>query len=216
MVVHLSRNSVVLGFDFDSSQFSDWPFHDRSFLKSIRSIYLACDFAQYLDWRGQQTSYMKGNWQLCYYISKCNGPRILEPKCRLTGLDGTLQRTCSRERAVPLRGEAETGAPFDSLFWSPFNNVITNNLKLCLFAFFVDLSRLKSWKINVRSYATPLVTKELKLTWSHVRRVLPSMTLRSIAGFHRVLWLRPMLTRWTHERWPTLIVYWKQLGDRVI
>ena len=37
-----------------------------------------------------------------------------------------------------LEGRAETGCPFCSLFWSPINDVITNNLTFCLFVFFTS------------------------------------------------------------------------------
>ena len=50
-------------------------------------------------------------------------------------MGGTVQRFCSRELAVPVRDAGGKGpenrAPFASLFWSSFSNVITNSFSNC-------------------------------------------------------------------------------------
>ena len=70
--------------------------------------------------------------------------------------------SCTRCPLKGFRGRTRDGVPSASLFRSPFNNVITNNLKLCFFASFVDLPWLKTRIINIGSCTTPLAAKELR------------------------------------------------------
>ena len=97
-------------------------------------------------------------------------------------MGGTLQRLCSRELAVPLTGVGGgvgTGTAFASLCWSSFNNLITNNLKLCFFTFFVDLSWLKSRRVNAGSYTIPSAVKQLK---KHLRFAPTLTSSRQFSG----------------------------------
>ena len=66
-----------------------------------------------------------------------------------------------RDSLSPWRswGGAETGAPFGSLFWSSFNNALTNNLKWCLFVSFCSFVMAKKPKNKCWMFTTWLATK---------------------------------------------------------
>ena len=55
-----------------------------------------------------------------------------------------------------------TRVPFVSLFWSSNNNVITNNLKLCLFAFYCSFVIAEKLKNECRVLYDPICCQRVK------------------------------------------------------